>query len=65
MRDSRPQQPPEDTDQDGMPDVWEKAHGLDANDGSDHRRVTQSGYTAIEEYCHELAVERMSVETIP
>jgi hypothetical protein len=58
MQDLRPQQPPKDSDQDGMPDAWEDAHGLHPNDGSDHRQTMKSGYTAIEEYCHELASER-------
>ena len=31
------------------------AHGLDPRDGSDHRKVMPSGYTAIEEYCNERA----------
>ena len=60
MQDLRPQQPPKDSDQDGMPDAWEDAHGLDPNDGSDHRQTMKSGYTAIEEYCHELADKRLS-----
>ena len=57
--DLRLKQPPDDSDQDGMPDAWEKAHGLDADDGSDHLRVMKSGYTAIEEYCHELATKKL------
>jgi pectate lyase len=50
-----PQTPLIDTDSDGMPDCWEQARGLDSNDGSDHSRVMDSGYTAIEEYCNILA----------
>ncbi len=52
--------PPKDADQDGMPDVWEEAHGLNTDDESDHRQVMQSGYTAIEAYCQDLAAERLS-----
>jgi pectate lyase len=48
-------QPPVDSDADGMPDAWETSRGLDPADGRDHGAVMQSGYTAIEEYCHELA----------
>jgi pectate lyase len=42
-----------DTDGDGMPDAWEKIHGLDPDDGSDHKTIMDSGYTAIEQYSHE------------
>jgi hypothetical protein len=38
-----------------MPDSWEKSHGLDPENGSDHTRVMKSGYTAIEEYCNSCA----------
>lgn len=37
-----------------------KARGLNPDDGSDHREVMKSGYTAIEEHCHELAAEKLS-----
>jgi len=41
--------PPPDTDRDGMPDAWEKTHGLDpARD--DSAKTMSSGYTAVEEY---------------
>ncbi len=60
MQDLQPLQPPQDSDQDGMPDTWEKAHGLDPGDGSDHRQAMPAGYTAIEEYCQEVAIERLS-----
>jgi len=53
------QQRLEDSDQDGMPDTWEVAHGL-APDRADHHQVMTSGYTAIEVYCHELAAQRHS-----
>ena len=57
----RPQAPLIDTDGDGIPDCWEQARGLDSNDGDDHNRVMDSGYTAVEEYCNILA--RRLVET--
>jgi hypothetical protein len=45
------QAPVRDTDRDGMPDEWERAHGLDptsATDGAqDHNG---DGYTNLEEY---------------
>ncbi|HUU27832.1 MAG TPA: pectate lyase precursor [archaeon] len=50
-----PQKPPKDTDNDGMPDEWETENGLDPKDGTDHIKVMQSGYTAVEEYCNMLA----------
>ncbi len=63
MQDLQPTQPPVDTDADGMPDAWEKTHGLNPNDGSDHQLVVDSGYTAIEQYCHELAIAILSNQT--
>ncbi len=47
--------PPVDTDNDGMPDTWETAHGLDPNyafDASGDR--DGDGYTNIEEYINSL-----------
>ena len=55
MRGLTPAQPPEDSDSDGMPDDWEASHGLDSADGTDHRRIMTSGYTAVEDYCNERA----------
>jgi len=46
-----------DSDTDGMSDVWEKANGFDPADSTDHHVVMQSGYTAIETYCYQLAEE--------
>ncbi|MBN1759337.1 MAG: hypothetical protein JW863_13505 [Chitinispirillaceae bacterium] len=48
---------PTDTDRDGMPDTWEKAHDLDP-DNADDRNGTQlspDGYTNLEVYLNELA----------
>jgi hypothetical protein len=56
-----PAAPLPDSDSDGMPDCWEEAMGLDPADGADHAKVMESGYTAIEEYCHLLA--RRLIET--
>ena len=44
-----------DADQDGMPDAWETAHGLDPNNAEDRNEIAPSGYTWIEEYLNELA----------
>ena len=55
MRGLTPTQPPKDSDNDGMPDGWEKANGLDPGSGTDHKTVMATGYTAIEEYCNMMA----------
>ena len=48
---------PTDTDQDGMPDLWETARGLNINDASDRNGDDDSdGYTNLEEYLNELVV---------
>jgi hypothetical protein len=44
-------EPPEDRDSDGMPDAWERSHGLDPSSPADaHSDADRDGYTAIEEY---------------
>lgn len=43
-----------DSDRDGMPDEWEKAHGLNPNDASDATLLTESGYMNIELYINDL-----------
>ena len=47
---------PADADSDGMPDAWEKAHGLNPNDPSDTSQLNKdgSGYTNIEVYINSL-----------
>lgn len=50
--------PPADVDNDGMPDEWEKSHGLkhtDARDGGLDR--DGDGYTNLEEYLNHVAAE--------
>lgn len=49
-----PGQPPQDSDDDGMPDDWEVSRGLNPQQ-DDSATVRPSGYTAIEEYINELA----------
>lgn len=45
-----------DRDGDGLPDAWERAHGLDADDPADGARTNpSSGYTHLEDYLAELA----------
>lgn len=48
--------PLRDTDGDGLPDDWERAHGLDPNNAADGAAVSEkSGYTNLEDYLNELA----------
>ncbi len=48
---------PVDTDGDGMPDSWEKSHGLDANDSDDGNQTNEEGYTMLEVYLNSLVGE--------
>lgn len=54
MEGLEPGKAPLDSDNDGMPDKWETAHGLDKT-RNDANRKMPSGYTAVEEYLNELA----------
>ncbi len=43
--------PPKDSDNDGMPDIWEKRHGFDSKDPADRNNdPDKDGYTNLEEY---------------
>jgi hypothetical protein len=57
----KPGRPARDSDGDGLPDDWEAARKLDSKDPSDGGKKMPSGYTAVEEYCNELA-ERLVAE---
>ncbi len=47
-----------DTDHDGMPDEWEKAHGLNPGDAADgNQDLTGNGYTNLEKYLNSLVGE--------
>ena len=49
---------PADTDHDGIPDDWEKAHGLNPNDASDgNKDLNGDGYTNLEKYLNSLVGE--------
>ena len=49
---------PIDSDHDGMPDDWERAHGLDPNDADDaNRDSTGDGYSNLERYLNSLIGE--------
>ena len=64
---SSPPSAPVDSDNDGMPDLWEMAHGLNPHE-DDHREVWVGnpvsggliGYPNLEVYLHELAEQRMT-----
>jgi pectate lyase len=46
---------PRDSDKDGLLDEWESARGLDPTDSSDSSKLSTSGYTWLEQYCHQCA----------
>ena len=48
-------QAPLDSDNDGIPDDWEKAHGLNPADPADANRIAADGYTNLERYLNSLA----------
>lgn len=45
---------PTDSDQDGMPDAWETANGLNPGDPTDGARTNADGYTNLENYLNSL-----------
>ena len=45
---------PEDSDHDGMPDVWEKENNLDYNNVTDRNTMTSDGYTMLEKYLNSI-----------
>ncbi len=54
-----------DSDNDGMPDIWETANGLDPDDASDASLYTldpKGYYTNIEVYCNALVEELVKVQ---
>ncbi|MFW6256901.1 MAG: DUF7594 domain-containing protein [Bacillota bacterium] len=52
--------PPVDSDEDGMPDMWEIYHGLDPYDAEDaNQDRTGDGYTNLEEYINTLTEEHV------
>ena len=53
-----------DTDGDGMPDEWEKAHGLDPNkdDSAEYTLDKHGFYTNVEVYCNSLVEEMMKAQ---
>ncbi len=66
MEGLEPERPPLDSDGDGMPDDWERAHGLDPSDVADGSKIVPAdgspddrhkGYTYVEFYINQLADE--------
>jgi pectate lyase len=49
---------PKDADHDGMPNRWERRHGLKLHDPADGSRVAANGYTNVENYLNKLAKRR-------
>jgi hypothetical protein len=54
-----PGRPWVDSDGDGIPDDWERAHGLNPRDPRDGARATSDGYTNLEHWLNELAAPAM------
>ncbi|MEH6304589.1 hypothetical protein RYH73_02980 [Olivibacter sp. CPCC 100613] len=46
--------PPDDSDEDGIPDTWEVDHQLDPNDPTDANQLADDGYTMLEKYLNSL-----------
>jgi hypothetical protein len=44
---------PKDSDHDGIPDNWEKKHGLNPNNPKDGNQLDASGYTMLEKYLND------------
>lgn len=51
--------PPIDSDNDGMPDEWERSKGLDPRDAADGPLTAADGYTNLENYLNQLAASAM------
>ncbi len=49
---------PVDSDHDGIPDDWEKAHGLNPNDPADAQKLGPDGYTNIEIYVNSIPLQK-------
>ena len=49
---------PVDSDKDGMPDWFEEKYGLDKNDPSDASRISNNGYSNIENYIFTIGQEK-------
>jgi hypothetical protein len=57
--------PYKDSDNDGIPDSWELAHGLNPHDASDAAKITKSGYSNIEIYINSVVdVKKVRPEVV-
>lgn len=72
MKGLAPAETPKDSDMDGMPDEWEKKHGLNPRNGNDSNKIVpenaseenrQKGYTYIEYYINELADNLLKISS--
>ena len=59
-----PDKPQQDTDQDGMPDTWETANGLNPNDPADGIRDSGDGYTWLEVYMNGLVAHITEAQNV-
>ncbi len=60
MEGMQAERPERDSDKDGIPDAWERRHGLNPRSSGDSRRIMKSRFTAIEEYLNERAQMRIA-----
>lgn len=51
---------PADSDGDGIPDAWERSHGLNPNDSRDGAKLARDGYTNLERYLNSLVEGSMN-----
>ena len=49
---------PKDTDGDGIPDAWERRHGLNPHDKKDGKLTSKDGYTNLELYMNEIVITK-------
>lgn len=56
--------PYKDADNDGIPDAWELAHGLNPKDATDAAKITKSGYSNIEVYLNSVVDIKNVVPTV-
>ncbi len=54
---------PIDSDEDGMPDAWEKSCGLNINNDSDGNEIDDNGYTNLENYLNGIPCSISSTNT--
>lgn len=56
--------PYKDSDNDGIPDAWELAYGLNLKDASDAAKITKNGYSNIEVYLNSVVDIKNVVPTV-